>query len=290
MKSMTGYGSGSASHNNLEIFVEITSVNRRNFEISISLPRDWLSIEHVISDIIRNNIVRGKINVYIKVTDFSNPSGLSFDEPSLTAILTHLQTYSKLHNIPFQPNSTLLFDILKTLNKPAQLELKDSIESAIKKATQLALTNINLMRSIEGETLSHDIHNRLNNLSNNIKFISEKSSHSVIHYRHLLLQRLKQANLEIDLDDERVLKEIALFADKCNISEELARLHSHIDQFFNVFNAQDAIGKKMDFLCQEINRELHTIGSKTNLIEVSHKIIESKNELECIREQIQNIE
>lgn len=287
---MTGYGSGSASLDNLEILVEITSVNRRNFEISVSLPRDWLSLEHLVTDIIRNNITRGKVNVYLKVTDFSNSSGLSFDESSLTAILNNLRNYSEQHNIEFQPNSNLLFDILKTLNKPTQLELKDSIESTIQKATQIALTNFNLMRSTEGKILSQDIHNRLKNLSDTVKFITQKSTHSVDHYRHLLLQRLEQAKLEIDLSDERVLKEIALFADKCDISEELTRLHSHINQFFNNLNAPEAIGRKMDFLCQEINRELNTIGSKTNLIEVSHKIIESKNELERIREQIQNIE
>lgn len=287
---MTGYGSGSASHENLEILVEITSVNRRNFEISASLPRDWLSLEHIITDIIRSHIIRGKINVYLKVSDFSNPSGLAFDEASLSAILSNLRTYSHQHNIPFEPNSSLLFDILKTLNKPAQLELKDSIEEAIKKATSLALTNINQMRIHEGTILLKDVRNRLNILAENVKFITEKSHNSVAHYRQLLFQRLEQAKLDIDLHDERVLKEIALFADKCDISEEITRLQSHINQFLNTLNSQEAIGRKMDFLCQEINRELNTIGSKTNLIEVNHKMIESKNELERIREQIQNIE
>lgn len=290
MKSMTGYGSGSATHDNLEILVEITSVNRRNFEVSVSLPRDWLSLEHVIVDIVRNNIARGKINLYLKVTDFSQASGLSFDDDSLTAVLNNLRSYSHQHNIPFQPTPTLLFDILKTVNKPTQLELKDSTESAIKEATQLALTNLNLMRSTEGEILSKDIYNRLLLLSDHVKFIKEKSINSVAHYRHLLFQRLEHAKLGIDLDDERVLKEIALFADRCDITEEITRLHSHIDQFLHALNSQEAIGRKMDFLCQEINRELNTIGSKTNLIEVNHKIMDSKNELERIREQIQNIE
>lgn len=276
MKSMTGYGSGSASHDNLEILVEITSVNRRNFEINVSLPRDWLSIENLIIDIIRSNIARGKVNVYLKVTDFSNPSGLSFDEPSLSAILNKLRHYCEQNNIPFQPSPGLIFDILKNLNKPNQLELKDSIESAIQKATHLALMHINSMRITEGKALCEDIHNRLTILSTNVQFISEKSTHSVPHYRQLLFQRLEQAGLSIDLNDERVLKEIALFADKCDISEELTRLNSHINQFFNDLKSHDSVGRKMDFLCQEINRELNTIGSKTNLIEVSHKIIESK--------------
>lgn len=287
---MTGYGSGSASQDNLEILVEITSVNRRNFEINTSLPREWLSLEHLITDLVRNNIARGKVNVYVKATDFSNIIGLSFEESSLTAILHKLRDYSERNDIPFMPTPNLLFDIIKTINKPSQLELKDSIELLIQKATKLALLNINLMRSSEGEILSQDILNRLNCLSDNIKFITQQSTNSVPHYRDLLLQKLEQAKLEIDLNDERILKEIALFADRCDVSEELTRLNSHIHQFLNDLGSKEAIGRKMDFLCQEINRELNTIGSKTNLIEVSHKIIESKNELERIREQIQNIE
>lgn len=285
---MTGYGSGSASEGNLEILIEITSINRRNFEINVSLPREWLSLEHLIADMARNSITRGKINIYVKVSDFSNASGLSFEESSLTSILNQLRDYSQRNNIPFQPTSSLLFDIVRSFNKPGQLELNDSIELTIKKATELALLNINLMRNKEGKALAEDILNRLNNLSANVKFIAEKSTNSVMHYRELLFQKLEQAKLQIDLNDERVLKEIALFADRCDISEELTRLNSHINQFD--LNSEEAIGRKMDFLCQEMNRELNTIGSKTNLIEVSHKVIESKNELERIREQVQNIE
>lgn len=287
---MTGYGSGSASHDNLEILVEITSVNRRNFEINVSLPRDWLFIENCIIDIIRSHIARGKVNVYVKVTDFSNPSGLSFDEASLTGVLNKLRLYCEQNSIPFQTSPTLIFDILKNLNKPNLIECNDDIQSVIEKATHLALMHINSMRLTEGKMLCEDIQNRLNILADNVKIISEKSTGSVAHYRQLLFQRLEQAGLAIDLNDERVLKEIALFADKCDISEELTRLNSHIKQFFNELKSHESVGRKMDFLCQEIHRELNTIGSKTNLIEVSHKIIDSKNELERIREQIQNIE
>ncbi|PWU04361.1 MAG: YicC family protein [Verrucomicrobia bacterium] len=290
MKSMTGYGTASASHENLELQVEITSVNRRNFEINVSLPRDWLCVENLIIDILRNNITRGKIYVYLKVTDFSNPTDFSFDESSLTAILSKLRHFSQINNIPFEPSPSLLFDILKNLNKSSQLTINQSIESAVQKVTQHALANLNAMRIAEGKALSEDTHNRLLILQENIKFITKHSTDSVPHYRQLLLQRLEQAKLSIDLSDERVLKEIALFADKCDISEELTRLNSHINQFFNYLKSHEVIGRKMDFLCQEINRELNTIGSKTNLIEVNHKVIDSKNELERIREQIQNIE
>lgn len=290
MKSMTGYGSASAALENLEILVEITSVNRRNFEINTSLPREWFSLEHSIMDIARNSIARGKVNIYIKVTDFSNTSDLSFDELALTSVLNKLRDYSAKNNIPFDPTSSLIFDIVRTLNKPSQLELKESIAQTVRDTTEIALNNINQMRTSEGEALAHDIRERLNNLSETVQYVAEKSANSVSHYREQLLQKLENAKLNIDINDERVLKEIALFADRCDISEELTRLNSHIDQFLKALKATDAIGRKMDFICQEINRELNTIGSKTNLIDVSHRIIESKNELERIREQVQNIE
>lgn len=287
---MTGYGSASVSQDDLEILIEITSINRRNLEITVSLPREWLSLEYLIADIARNGITRGKINIYIKATTFSNVKGLYFEESSLTTILNQLREYSQQNSIPFQPNSSLLFEIIKSINKPGELELKESIELMIKKTTELAILELNSMRTKEGKALSEDILNRLGILSANVSFIAQKSINSVSHYRELLLQKLAQANLQIDLNDERVLKEIALYADRCDISEELTRLNSHINQFIDHLNAEEAIGRKMDFLCQEMNRELNTIGSKTNLIEVSHKTIDSKNELERIREQVQNIE
>lgn len=287
---MTGYGSGSAKQDKLEIFVEITSVNRRNFEISVSLPREWLSLEHPITELTRDTIGRGKVNIYVKATDFSNTSGLSFDEEALDSILDKLKNYSAKNNIEFKASPSLIFDIVRTLNKPTQLELKDSIEGVVLEATKIALKNIDLMKTAEGEALARDTHQRLNTLLSNVEFIAQKSTDSVKHYREHLFQKLEQAKLDIDLNDERILKEIALFADRCDISEELTRLRSHIDQFVNDLNATVAIGRKMDFLCQEINRELNTIGSKSNLIEVSHKIIECKNELERIREQVQNVE
>lgn len=290
MKSMTGYGSGSASQENLEIFVEITSVNRRNFEITMSLPREWMSLEHTISEMARSIIGRGKINIYIKVTDFSNTAGLSFDEDILNSFLNKLKSYSEKDNVTFKVTPKLIFEIVKTLNKPTQLELKDSTENSVLEATKIALKNIDLMRSAEGAALARDTHQRLNILLDNIQFIAKKSTDSVLRYREQLFQKLEQAKLNIDLNDERVLKEIALFADRCDISEELTRLRSHIEQFINDLEATVPIGRKMDFLCQEINRELNTIGSKSNLIEVSHKVIDCKNELERIREQIQNVE
>ncbi len=290
MKSMTGYGSGSACQDNLEIFVEITSVNRRNFEVNVSLPRELLSLEHSITELARTSIGRGKVNIYLKATDFSNAAGLSFDEEILDSVLHKLKNYSKKNNIAFNATPELIFDIVKTLDKPTQLELKNSIEQIVLQATTIALQNIDLMRTAEGEALAQDIHQRLNILLDNIAFIATKSTDSVMHYREQLFQKLEQAKLNIDLNDERILKEIALFADRCDISEELTRLKSHIDQFINDLSTPIPTGRKMDFLCQEINRELNTIGSKSNLIEVSHKVIDCKNELERIREQVQNIE
>lgn len=290
MKSMTGYGSGTSYHGNLEIFTEITSVNRRNLEINVFLPRPWLPLEHTVTELTRSHIGRGKLNIYIKAIDFSSTTGFIFNEEHLSLVINKLKTFSEKQNIAFNPTPELVFSIIQSLDKDIEFELNDSIEAAILQSTEIALNNINLMKVTEGSSLAKDIHERLELLSENIKNIGHQSKNSIIHYKDTLFQRLKQAGLNLDLDDERVLKEIALFADKCDISEELTRLKSHIEQFIKDLESPQPTGRKMDFICQEMNRELNTLGSKTNLIEVSHKIIDCKNELEKIREQVQNIE
>lgn len=290
MKSMTGFGSASVKKADLEISIDMTSINRRNLEISVSLPKEWQSLESSILTKIRPHLDRGKISIYVKATDYSHSDQLSWDEKNVNAIVKNLKRSAKQQRISFKMSSELLFDIIKASSKPSELPKPDVVESFVVEATGKALEKLISMRTKEGAYIKNDLKNRLEVLSKNVAAIKKMAPEIVVNYRKNLFKKLKEANVEIDLDDERVLKEIALFADRCDIAEEITRLESHIKQFTQELSSKDAIGRKLDFMCQEIHRELNTVGSKSTIIEIVRSVIESKNELERIREQVQNIE
>ena len=287
---MTGYGSGKVCKGNLEVAVEITSVNRKSLEVHSSLPKEWFALERVVTEAVRNRLGRGKISISIKAKDFGQVTNFSWDEEAVDSLLGQLKNYASKHQIKLELSTELLLGIIKLVSKPSELPQAETALPFVQEATSQALENLIKMREREGEALKKDLSGRLDWLSSNLDSLKEKSSNSVTRYREQLLERLKKADLEIDLGDERILKEIALFADRCDIEEEITRLRSHITQFGQELSASGVIGRKMDFLCQEMNREYTTIGSKAHLVEVTQTVIDSKSELERIREQVQNIE
>lgn len=291
MKSMTGFGSQTVRFKDLEITIEISTINKRNLEIFISLPREWQNIEKNVSDLVKKFIHRGKVNINAKPSPISSEKSFAWNEVAINETLEQLVKYSKKNNITCTLDMNLLFNIAKsTFTFPNPLPNNPQFEKILLGGIKKALDLVNRSRKAEARVLSKDVSNRLKLLSKGTQFIQKKAHLTVPHYRNLLYKRLKEANLEINLNDERVLKEIALFADKCDISEELTRLQSHIYQFSDEMKSSLPAGRKMDFLCQEMNRELNTIGSKANNLQVTQQVIDLKNELERIREQIQNIE
>ena len=293
MKSMTGYGCGSATdtENRLQIEVEMTSVNRKNLDIQISSPREWNGLDQEFRLWLKDVFLRGRLNIQLKVESTENKSsGLTFSSESMDNSIEQLRNYAKSRNIPFEINSELLLSLTKTLKENTCLPdwrlLKSSIQSAFKQA----LKELDAMRSKEGKALADDFLNRIQVLDSFRQQIAGQTKSAVPDYHTALMARLGQLKLDLDISDERVLKEIALFADRCDISEELTRLDSHFEQFREFVISKGSIGRKMDFLCQEINREFNTIGSKVTAIESTRAVIEAKNELERIREQVQNIE
>ena len=293
MLSMTGFGRScaEAAKAGVRIQVEIHSVNRKTLDIQISAPREWSGYEAICSEWINAAFQRGRVNVQIKV-ESAKDSGdsLAMNTEAMAESLNNLKAFARAQGFDFTPDSSLILDLARSVKDSSKLpdwkELKDALQEAFK----LALADINAMRLQEGAALAEDLRVRIAELETLRKQIEKNASGSTQRYRNALLERLKQLELKLDVSDERVLKEVAIYADRSDISEETTRLSSHFEQFLGFLSADEATGRKMDFLCQEIHREFNTTGSKSNDIEITRLVIEGKNTLERIREQVQNIE
>ena len=293
MLSMTGFGRGcaEAAEAGLRIQVEIHSVNRKTLDIQISAPREWSGYEAICSEWVNDAFQRGRVNVQIKLESTQDSSdSLVMNTDAMAESLNNLKAFAEAQGFDFTPDSSLILDLARSVKDRSSLpdwkELKDELQEAFR----VALADINAMRLQEGAALTKDLKERITELETFRKKIEKNAAGSTQRYRDALLERLKQLELELDVSDERVLKEIAIYADRSDISEETTRLSSHFEQFLGFLNADKATGRKMDFLCQEIHREFNTTGSKSNDIEITRLVIEGKNALERIREQVQNIE
>jgi uncharacterized protein (TIGR00255 family) len=229
--SMTGFGRAQTVFSGADLNVEISSVNRRNLEISVSLPRDWQSLERVIQAAARKGVNRGKLHIQIQASPGAEEAGFHWDEAGLASTLKRLQEAARENNVEWAPTADALVK-LAALNKVDMLlPDADSVESALMEVVSEAVANLVAMRKTEGAALGTDLEERLNNLTRGLSEIREHSAGTVERYREILLQRLKQAGLELELSDERVLKEIAIFSDRCDIAEEVTRLDSHLAQW-----------------------------------------------------------
>lgn len=290
---MTGYGRGSADapEHNVRIEVEITSVNRKTLDAQVSCPREWNGLDQQCNAWLKGAFQRGRVNIQIKAESTEgSKSGLSWSSQSMDESLQRLAAFAESRDLPFTVDSHLLLEIAKTLKDSTGLPDWHDIEATIKNAFDAALVDIDAMRLKEGQALATDLHQRIQELDTLRAQIETHAKNTVGAYRDALMDRLKQLKLELDINDERVLKEVAIFADRSDISEEITRLASHFEQFNEFIQADEATGRKMDFLCQEIHREFNTTGSKSSPIEITRAVIEGKNALERVREQVQNVE
>lgn len=290
MNSMTGYGRSGEHNDQLEVTIEINSVNRKSLDVFASLPREWQAMEKRLIDTVRAKLLRGKVNVNVQVKDLTQASGLSWDEGVVSETLTAFKHLAQKNNIALELNGELLLRVVTALGSASELPDCDASWVLVESVLQQALSELQSMRAAEGKALFTDLQSRIEAMQQAMVRVEKCAKDVVPHYRELLLQRLQKAGLDLDLEDERVLKEVALFADRCDITEELTRLLSHFEQFIATMHTQGAVGRKLDFLCQEINREINTIGSKANNLEITKQVIDCKNELERIREQVQNVE
>ena len=290
MKSMTGFGRAAAPFAGHELSVQISSVNRRGIEIAVGLPDEWRELETAVADRIRTVATRGRVSVSVSVrAPQSRAEGLP-DEASLGRALDHLAALAAKRRIPFSPDAALLWDIAASLRNNHDLPAATDAQPALLALVEQALSGFGAMRATEGAALQTDMLARVALIRTHFEAIAARAPLIAAGYRENLLRRLREAGLAIDLSDERVLKEIALFADRCDIAEEITRARSHLDQLDTLLRSEGEIGRKTEFLLQELGREVNTTGSKANDLAIAKLVIECKNELERIREQIANVE
>ncbi|GHC43046.1 YicC/YloC family endoribonuclease [Roseibacillus persicicus] len=290
MQSMTGFGRGEATTTTFHAEVEASSVNRKQAEVSLSLPRGLTELEPTLRKEALARFSRGRVNLAIKLTSLDpNASTLQIDATKARALQLAFEQLGQDLDQEFTLSTQ---DFLRM---PDQFLIDsgyniEQVLPAVLPALQKALTELVAMRTDEGAALRTDMETRLATLQKLTSEITTIAPSVPARQRELLLQRLSDAGLAIDSNDDRVLKEIALFCDRCDISEELTRLAAHFDKFTELLTATEPVGRPLDFLCQELNREFNTIGSKANNSEIAHHIVAAKTELEKIREQVQNIE
>jgi uncharacterized protein (TIGR00255 family) len=289
MNSMTGYGRATATLGNQTLTVQVNSVNRRGLDLSLSLPDEWQACEPAVGEAVRKIVLRGKVHVAVEVSG-QHGATTEWDQEALTATLDRLARFARARQINFEVTGELLWQIASAQRSGARLPADVETSALLLQTLGQALRGLGAMRAKEGEALLVDFLGRLEKLHTAVEVIAQRAPQVSGTYRDILLQRLRAAGLELDVNDERVLKEVALFADRTDITEEVTRLRHHLSQFKELLRADGEIGRKAEFILQEIGREIHTIGSKANDLAIAQRVIEFKNELERIREQIANVE
>jgi len=291
--SMTGYGRAQKQADGRTVTVELKSVNNRFLDCSVRCPRLYSYLEEIIrAEITAAGITRGKIDVFVSVEyTEGGDAEVRLNKGLVGAYLNAFDQLSGefgLHNDAV--NVTSVVRLPDVLSVERREEDRDELSEAVSAVAKEAIAEFCAMRAREGERLAADVLEKAEFISESARFISERMPAIVAEYRERLTERIKEIVGDRQIDESRILTEAAVFADRVATDEETVRLASHITQLREIFAAGGAIGRKLDFLVQEINREINTIGSKANDLTVTKRIVEMKSELEKIREQIQNIE
>ena len=291
MLSMTGYGKGSYDQNGLELTCEIKTVNNRYLDVSVKAPRVFAAYEETVRSLVKEKLTRGHADVFITLKDKrEKPTALTVDlalASSFVAAAEQIkQTFPSLVD-DLTVSSVLRYpEVLKSEDATA---LDESMITALKSALGLALDSLNQMRLVEGEKLKDDMLSRVATIEKLVEEVSLRAPLVATAYKERLTARVKEYLAGVNLDENRILTEVAVFTDKSNIDEELTRLRSHIQQFRDICKER-VVGRKLDFLVQEFNREANTTCSKSNDVEITRLGLALKNEIEKVREQVQNLE
>ncbi|MFU8894149.1 MAG: YicC/YloC family endoribonuclease [Luteolibacter sp.] len=291
MHSMTGFGFGSAAGDDFRITIEAASVNRKQAEVVIQSPRELSSLEETLRKQVMERVSRGRVQVAITLERTGDGSGRFQVDGALARAFSEA-----IQELRAATGESITLDAGDFLRQPGIViaaggEINLEAASAVAQtALREALDQLTTMRAREGGDLRNDFLRRLGTLRELTNRIESQAVDRPARQRELLIKRLAESGLELDPADEKVSREIALFADRCCISEEITRLDSHFAKFTEYLDAESSCGRALDFLCQEIHREFNTIGSKANDAAVAHLVVEAKTELEKIREQVQNAE
>jgi len=288
---MTGYGRAQQLIDGRDISVEIRSVNHRFFEFSTRLPRSMGYLEEMLKGLVHSRVSRGKIDLSLTVLSLEEPgSQVLLNRPLATGYLTALRELGQQLDIEddISLSSLARFGDIFVLRKSEVDE--DALSSAVREVATQALEHYMAMRRTEGEKLHQDIVCRLDSILSYVEQVEERTPIIAEQYRERLYQKLCEVLENQQVDQQRILTEAAIFAEKTAVDEETVRLRSHLSQLREILSSEGQVGRKLDFLVQEMNREANTIGSKAHDIEIAKVVVEIKSEIEKIREQIQNIE
>ncbi len=290
IKSMTGYGRAKLSKDDREYQIEIKSVNHRYLDISVRIPKQLSYLEETIKKEIAKKVKRGKIDVFVTFENNSlEGKEIKINTELAKAYIDELKKLAEKENILSDIQVTEISKYPDVLNIQSSQDDEKITEEVLETIT-IATDNLVQMRETEGNKISEDLLKRLNIINKKVEEIAKLSTGLIEEYVVKLEERIKEILKNQEIDKTRLAQEVVIYADKCSIEEEVTRLNSHISQFKNLVNSNEAIGKKLDFIIQEMNRETNTIGSKANNLEITNGVIDIKTEIENIREQVQNIE
>lgn len=291
VRSMTGFGRSEQKLDGREITVEIKSVNHRYFEFGCRVSRGYAFLEEKLKAHIQKTVARGKIDVYVSVTDCDEKqANVSVNHSLASGYVAALKELKETYGLSgdISVSDIMRFNDIFTVHKTPEDE--EAVWQSVKTVLDSALESFVSMREREGEKMKEDILSRSEVILSLVARVEKKSPETVTKYRQRLEEKLREVLSGVNIDEQRILTEAAIFADKVAVAEETVRLRSHFDQMFKMLESGEAIGRKLDFILQEMNRETNTIGSKVQDAELAHTVVEIKGELEKIREQLQNIE
>ncbi|MGX9481520.1 YicC family protein [Veillonella sp. AF42-16] len=293
MKSMTGFGSGTATKDGITCTVEIKSVNARFLDLFIRSPKQINPFESIIRGLVQDRITRGKVEVSVSIQDAGErPKTFTINSvlrKQIQELLVQEEFYDDPKKVPLQAVNSISNEWIQQQDTPIA---EDVLSEIVQESTNQALDALITMRTIEGKHIEQDLLSRITTLENIIKSIDEKKAGAVDAYREHIKGKIQEylVSLEASISEDRFLQEIALLADKTDITEEIVRFTSHVVQLKNTLVDENSIGRKVDFILQEMNREVNTIGSKAMDSSITEFVVQLKCELEKIREQVQNVE
>lgn len=293
MKSMTGFGSGTATKDGITCTVEIKSVNARFLDLFIRSPKQINPFESIIRGLVQDRITRGKVEVSVSIQDAGErPKTFTINSvlrKQIQELLVQEEFYDDPKKVPLQAVNSISNEWIQQQDTPIA---EDVLSEIVQESTNQALDALITMRTVEGKHIEQDLLSRITTLENIIKIIDENKAGAVDAYREHIKGKIQEylVFLEASISEDRFLQEIALLADKTDITEEIVRFTSHVVQLKNTLVDENSIGRKVDFILQEMNREVNTIGSKAMDSSITEFVVQLKCELEKIREQVQNVE
>ena len=289
---MTGFGRGAATGENFAVSVEIKTVNNRFLDLNLRLANELQNLEANLKRLIQSRLARGRVDVFI---NYERTSEIVYElnRPLIAGYISALKQMQEEFALTGEPDFNYIARLPNALQPKAE-DLSEEFASGVETAVKTALDELETMRETEGESLKTDLSNLLSSIENHLPSIEAESEKVADEYRQKLTKRIEnllaKSDAQIELDQARLAQEVAYLADKSDIAEEIARLKSHIEQFRQIMSEEKEVGKRLDFLTQEFNREANTIASKTQNLIVKEAALEIKSAIEKIREQVQNVE